>query len=526
MLLGPGSRLGPYEISAQIGVGGMGEVYRATDTNLKRSVAIKVLPASIAADPERLARFQREAELLAALNHPNIAAIHGLDRSDSGIALIMELVEGPTLADAIARGVMPVSDALPIARQIAEALEAAHEQGIIHRDLKPANIKLRPDGTVKVLDFGLAKALDASAESGAPGTPLPTMTSPAMMTGIGIILGTAAYMSPEQAKGRPADTRSDIWAFGCVLLEMLTGHMTFSGDTVPEILAAVMRDWPALEALPADTPHAVRNLITRCLERNPRQRLRDIGEARITLERVIAGIDDDLPSLVSAGGLASPHAFIWRRALPWAVAAASLVFAGAFAVSFRSGDARGTALPALRLVTDIGADASLDISFGASAVLSPDGQSMAFVAQPAADQPRQLYIRRLTELDAAPLAGTAAARDPFFSPDGQWVAFFAGGHLKKVSITGGSPVTLAEAANSRGGVWTDDDTIVFQPHNAAGGGGLMRVPAVGGTAEPLLSLTDGEVTQRWPQVLSGGRAVLFTSHTTTMVGYEDATIVV
>jgi serine/threonine-protein kinase len=539
MALTAGTRLGPYEITALLGVGGMGEVYRATDTNLKRAVAIKVLPASVAGDVERLARFQREAEVLASLNHPHIAAIYGIERSHATTALVMELVDGVTLGKLIgsavdlapsgnearqAAGVGP-DQALPIARQIADALEAAHEQGIVHRDLKPANIKVRPDGTVKVLDFGLAKALAPSIDGGAGGT---TMTSPALLTSAGMVLGTAAYMSPEQAKGRAADKRSDIWAFGCVLFEMLTGRMAFSGETVTETLAAVMRDRPALEMLPADTPQTVRALIARCLARDPRQRLRDIGEARITLERVIAGQADEMTPGVAAGAPATPRSTpAWRRLLPWTVAAAALAVGGAAVVLSRSTRSDVTPAPALRLTTDIGADASLDIAFGASTVLSPDGQMMAFVAERAAGQPPQLYIRRLDQLDATALAGTSGARDPFFSPNGQWMGFFAAGTLKKVSVKGGSPVTLAEAKNSRGGVWTDDDRIVFQPLNFAGAGtGLMQVPAAGGTPEPLLQLSEGEVTQRWPQLLPGGRVVLFTSHTSTSLGYDDATIVV
>src|SRR5262247_1191446 len=276
MPLGPGTRLGPYEVVSTLGAGGMGEVYRARDTRLKRDVAIKVLPESVASNPDRLARFQREAEVLASLNHPNIAAIHGLEESNGTRALVMELVEGETLADRISRGPIPFDEALPVASQIAEALEAAHEQGIIHRDLKPANIKVRPDGTVKLLDFGLAKAMDSAGGSS------PNMSmSPTMVSGVGVILGTAAYMAPEQAKGRAVDKRADVWAFGVVLHEMLTGGNPFLVDTIPETLAHVMTRQIDLGTLPAATPRRVRDLLARCLDKDPKKRLRDIGEARI-----------------------------------------------------------------------------------------------------------------------------------------------------------------------------------------------------------------------------------------------------
>jgi tRNA A-37 threonylcarbamoyl transferase component Bud32 len=336
----PGTRLGGYEVTAQIGEGGMGQVYRATDTKLKRQVALKILPPSVAADHDRLARFQREAEVLASLNHPNIAGIYGLEEGGGATALVMELVEGEDLSTLIARGQpeaesgssrlrdsaraarrgggaprgLNIDDTLKIAKQIADALEAAHEQGIVHRDLKPANIKVRSDGAVKVLDFGLAKALAPSIDINAGST---TMTSPALLTSAGMVLGTAAYMSPEQAKGRAADKRSDIWAFGSVLFEMLTGRMAFSGETVTETLAAVMRDRPALETLPAASPPAVSALIARCLARDPRQRLRDIGEARITLERIIAGGDDEMTSATAGGKAAATGIPAWRRFVPW-----------------------------------------------------------------------------------------------------------------------------------------------------------------------------------------------------------------
>ncbi|MGH9383249.1 MAG: serine/threonine-protein kinase, partial [Vicinamibacterales bacterium] len=282
MALTPGTRLGAYEVIATLGAGGMGEVYRAKDSKLKREVALKVLPADVAADRERLARFQREAEVLASLNHPHIAHIHGLEESGGTTALVMELVEGEDLAQRIARGAIPLEEALPIAKQIAEALEAAHEQGIIHRDLKPANIKVKDDGTVKVLDFGLAKALDPMSGSGADVTNSPTLTARA--TQVGMILGTAAYMAPEQAKGRPVDRRADIWAFGVVLFEMLSGQRAFKGEDVSDVLAAVLRQEIDWKALPADTPRKIRRILERCLERDPKRRLRDIGDAWLELD--------------------------------------------------------------------------------------------------------------------------------------------------------------------------------------------------------------------------------------------------
>ena len=284
MALSPGTRLGVYEVTTQIGAGGMGEVYRATDGNLKRSVAIKVLPASVAGDADRLARFQREAEVLAALNHPNIAAIYGLEKTPDFTALVMELVDGDDLSSRIARGAIPIDEALPIARQIADALDAAHEQGIIHRDLKPANIKIRADGTVKVLDFGLAKAMDPAGTSRVDAINSPTVTAHA--TQMGMILGTAAYMAPEQAKGRSVDRRADIWAFGVVLYEMLTGRRAFDGDDISEVLASVLKTDPDLSVLPADVPPSVRRLLRRCLQKDPRKRLSAIGDARLELDEI------------------------------------------------------------------------------------------------------------------------------------------------------------------------------------------------------------------------------------------------
>jgi serine/threonine protein kinase len=325
LALTPGTRLGVYDITAQIGEGGMGQVYRATDTKLKRQVAIKILPPSLAADHDRLARFQREAEVLASLNHPHIAAIYGLEESGGVRALVMELVDGDDLSQRIARGVIPVDEALPIAKHIAEALEAAHEQGIIHRDLKPANIKVRPDGTVKILDFGLAKAMEPAASSSPSVSQSPTMTTPAM-THAGMILGTAAYMSPEQARGKTVDRRADIWAFGAVLFEMLTGARAFPGEDITDTFVAVVckeADWPTL---PAATPAGLRRLLVRCLKKDPKARLQAIGEARVQIEELLGGAPEEtatVPSVPVAPITPLPRS-AWSRALPWSVAGAAI----------------------------------------------------------------------------------------------------------------------------------------------------------------------------------------------------------
>ena len=392
--LRPGTRIGPYEITAQIGAGGMGEVYRATDTNLKRTVAIKVLPEAVATDGERLARFQREAEVLARLNHPNIAAIYGLEKSDGTAALVMELVEGPTLADRIAQGPIPIDEALPIAKQIAEALEAAHEQGIIHRDLKPANIKVRPDGTVKVLDFGLAKALEPAAAAHRASRQSPTITSPAMMTGVGVILGTAAYMAPEQAKGRAADKRSDIWAFGCVLYEMLTGKRPFDGEDVSDTLANVLKIDPDWSALPSEIPPAIRTLLQSCLTKDRRRRVADISTALFVLEKAAS-----LAAPVSVAPL--PRRLLWRRLVTPVAAAlvtSSVVGAGLWFAT-RAPEAVPPRLS--RLQVTLSGTAALTIN-GADRdlAITPDGSRLIYVGNrgtPGGAQTQggtQLFVRR------------------------------------------------------------------------------------------------------------------------------------
>jgi serine/threonine protein kinase/Tol biopolymer transport system component len=536
--LNPGTRLGPYEITRAIGAGGMGEVFRARDTKLNRDVAIKVLPAAFADDPERLARFTREAQTLASLNHPNIATIHGIEDvpvvSGSGLgsgsgsgsgsrALVMELVEGEDLSAHIARGPIAIAEALPIARQIAEALEAAHEQGIVHRDLKPANIKVRTDGAVKVLDFGLAKAMDpAGASTSNPNiSHSPTLTHQG--TSAGMIIGTAAYMSPDQAKGKPVDKRADIWAFGVVLYEILTGKRLFKGEDVSDTLAAVLRQDVDLKALPADAPPSVRRLVARCLDRDLKRRLRDIGEARVILdnptsplvsETTLARGSDDADAAVRR----EPF---WRRGLPWAIAAAATAIAVQLWAPWQP-----TPTPtSRRLLMSIGADASLVTNRGAAAILSPDGTTLVFAAQQGSET--RLFTRRLDQLQAVPLAGTEGAAHPFFSPDGQWIGFFAGGKLKKASAAGGAAVSLCDAESGRGGTWVDGgdslasgparslplghDTIVFSPSSSANTT-LLRVPVAGGKPTAFGALGQGATTQRWPQALPGGKAVLYTEN--------------
>src|SRR5688572_8456460 len=438
----------------------MGQVYRARDTKLNRDIALKILPDAFSADGDRIARFRREAQVLAALNHSNIAHIYGFEDSGSTHALVLELVEGPTLADRIAKGPIPLDEALPIAKQIVEALEAAHEQGIIHRDLKPANIKLRDDGTVKVLDFGLAKALEPASAISPTLTASPTITTPAQMTHVGMILGTAAYMSPEQAKGRPADKRSDIWAFGCVLFEMLTGTRAFEGEDVSDTLAAVLRGEPDWNALPAGTPPVVHRLLRRCLAKDPRERLRDIGDVRFDLAEATTPASSIAVTAAPTAIAGATSRALARVIIPWGVAAALAVVTIAVLAVTRPWRAPEAPVP-MTLNAELGTDVSLSTAVGASAALSPDGQTLAFVATGPEESTAKLYLRRLDHLTATVLAGTDDAAGPFFSPDGQWIAFFAGGKLKKISVTGGAPVTLADASNARGGSWGDDNIIVF-----------------------------------------------------------------
>ena len=467
----------------------MGLVYRARDTKLNRDVALKVLPDAFATDPDRLARFTREAQTLASLNHPNIAHIHGLEESGSVRALVMELVEGEDLSLRIARGALAVDEALPIAKQIADALEAAHQQGIIHRDLKPANIKLRPDGTVKVLDFGLAKALapEQGPASGPPPSHSPTITSPAMLTGLGIVLGTAAYMSPEQAKGREADKRSDIWAFGCVLYEMLTGRRPFDGEDMTDVLGAVIRLEPAWDALPSDVPGPVRTLVRECLVKDRRRRVGDIAAVLFVLNHQTA---------VAPTALVAPRS----NRIAWLVAALSIVALISTAVVAWRMSRSGTIAPdPIQFTipppekTVFGGPAAGGTGRATQLAISPDGRNIVFVA--GAQSAFQIWLRPLAGGEARPIPGTEGGVFPFWSPDSQFVAFFAGGKLKKVAKFGGPPVELADVTSGRGGSWSRDNVIVF---DRASGSGLFRVSGGGGPPAAVTVLAEGEDAHRWP----------------------------
>jgi len=514
------SRLGPYETVSILGAGGMGVVYRARDTRLQREVALKVLPESVASDPDRIARFRREATVLASLNHPNIAAIYGFEDSGNVHALVLELVEGPTLAERIAQGPILVDEALPIARQIAEALEAAHEQGIIHRDLKPANIKLRPDGTVKVLDFGLAKALEPLTSGGHRGQSAslsPTITSPALISDVGVLLGTAAYMSPEQAKGKPADKRSDIWAFGCVLYEMLTGKRAFDGDEVTETLASVLAREPDWTALPATVVPAIRTLLRRCLDKDRRKRIGDIAAARFTIEEVgalgsTASVSDvEVQPRIDAA-VATARAQL-RRVMRVRM---TLVTVGAVLITAAAVGAavwyatRPTPPRVVQSTVAMTPATALTISGGGrDLAITPDGSRIVYVG----NNGSELFVRSLDALEPVSLyKADRRVLNPFVSPDGQWVGFVENFNtLKKIAITGGPATTVTPLDGIwRGAVWMPDDTIVFA---AAGSGVGLQQVAAGGGAVKVLSRPDrarGEGAHAFPEVLSGGRAVIFT----------------
>jgi len=511
-MIAAGTRLGSYELLSQIGAGGMGEVYKAHDTKLGRDVAIKILPEAFAQDPERLARFQREAKMLAALNHPNIATIHGLEHANSPHYLVMELVPGETLAERIKRdgALVPVDEALKIAVQIAEALEAAHEKGIIHRDLKPANVKVTPEGKVKVLDFGLAKAFAGDTADSNP-SQSPTLSAVATMQGV--LLGTAAYMSPEQARGKTVDKRTDIWAFGCVLYELLTGKQAFEGEDITEILAAVVKTEPDWQAFPPAVPAKIRDLLRRCLQKDKALRMRDAGDTRIEIQEALAAPKDSD---------AMPAPLTSRSKLPWVVATAVFAIAALALTALLWRSSRPAELkPLVRLDVDLGSEVSLgsDMSIsslmGAYAIISPDGTRLVYVSQ------GRLFTRRLDQPSAAELAGTQGAYAPFFSPDGQWVAFFAQGKLKKISVEGGTAITLSDATLAAGGSWGEDGNIIAA---LAPEGGLSKIASAGGVPVPVTELQTGESTHRWPQILPGAKAVLFTASALVAGHFDGASI--
>jgi serine/threonine-protein kinase len=476
----------------------MGQVYRARDTKLNRDVALKVLPESFIHDPDRLARFQREAQVLASLNHPNIAHIHGLEESGGVRALVMELVEGEDLAQRIARGVVPIDEALPIAKQIAEALEAAHEQGIIHRDLKPANIKVRADGTVKVLDFGLAKALETAGPTSASLSMSPTITTPAM-TQAGMILGTAAYMAPEQARGKPIDRRADIWAFGCVLFEMLAGRQAFDGgETVSDAIAAILRTEPDWSRLPADTPAHIRRLLRRCLQKDPQKRLPHIGIARIEIDD---GSGEPMPASPSvAPGIVSSRP-LWRRALP---SVASLLVGIGVAAAWTLRTTPPASAPITRFPVVLPDGLTLTRISRHSVAISRDGTAIVYLAN------NRLFFRRMSDLEARPITDNVGdtaslAFDPVFSPDGRSVAYWSifDGTLKKVAISGGAAVTLCPVQITYGLSWGIDGITI-------GGGprGILHVSDAGGKPETLIEIKPGELAAS-PQMLPDGQTVLF-----------------
>ena len=509
MPLSAGDRLGHYEVTGELGAGGMGVVLRARDTTLDRDVALKVLPEAFTSDPDRLARFEREAKVLASLNHPNIGSIYGLEEADGIKALVLELVEGPTLADRISKGPIALDEALPIAKQIAEALEAAHEQGVIHRDLKPANIKVKDDGTVKVLDFGLAKAFQPDA-SDPRLSESPTLSLTAAATQMGMVIGTAAYMAPEQAKGKVIDKRADVWAFGAVLFEMLTGERAFAGGDVSDTLAYVLTKEISWTTLPAETPSSVQQLLRRCLERDPQERLRDIGEARIGIKGTLG----TTPVAAAADPLVVPPLRVWQRPIPLVLAALTVLGIAGLAVwSLTRPGAQ--AITRFEIPFRTGETVT---GFGLHMVaVSPDGRQIVYATTAG------LVLRSLDQVTPVLVAGTdGGAREPFFSADGQSIGFYTrtSNQLQKVFTSGGAPVTLGRVAVPWGASWGADDTILF----GQGPDGIWRVPGTGGTPEAVITVEEGEQAQG-PQMLPGGEWVLFTLRPAGVSSWDAAQVV-
>ncbi len=511
MNLAPGDSLSHYRLSERIGAGGMGEVWRAADTTLGREVAIKILPATFASDPERLARFEREAKVLASLSHPGIAGIYGLHEDQGLRFLAMELAHGEDLAERLQRGALPTPEAIEVARQLAEALEAAHEQGVVHRDLKPANIKLASDGRVKILDFGLAKALDPASGS-APAhdaTQSPTITS--LGTVAGVILGTAAYMSPEQARGKPVDKRSDIWSFGCVLYEMLTGARPFRGETISDTLAAVLAREPDFAALGPAVTGRLRELLRRCLEKDPKKRLRDIGDARIELEEAAreGRAHQDAPTshagtIPPASRPAATGSLFGASSSRFIVLVAAAVVVGVAAWAFLRPAAPAAPAPLARLEISRPEGAGRDAGLFA---IAPDGSAVVFVIETTTGTPR-LSIRDLDRVQAREIPGTDGASFPFWSADSRHIAFFAEGKLKRVTRSGGAVQTICDAPAGRGGSWGSAGVIVFAP---TPGSPLSKVDASGGVPERVTTFeaSRGESSHRFPSFLPDGRHFLY-----------------
>lgn len=496
-----GQTIRHYHILEKLGAGGMGEVYRAEDTRLRRAVAIKVLPEQFTKDAERLARFEREAQLVAALNHPNIAAVYGLEESEGVRFLVLELVEGITLAERIKRGALPVQEALQVGLQMAQGLEAAHGKGIIHRDLKPSNVTITPEGNVKLLDFGLAKALEGECSSDISDSP--TLT--AAMTRAGVILGTPSYMSPEQARGKAVDRKADVWAFGCVLFECLTGQKVFEGEDVTDVLASIVRGEPDWKRLPASTPWNIRLLLRRCLEKDSKRRLQDIGDARLEIEDTLQG-SLDLP----AGEKAAPKR--WRIATVTSGILVLALILSLAAVLFRTGPVPGPLHVSIALPSDLWLDVSATAAFPSSLSVSPDGQKIALSL--IQNGILSLWVRSLDSRDFRRLEGTEGVRGPFWSPDGRSIGFFAEGKLKRIDLAGGPARILTDAPNGIGGTWGPDGTILF---NRSYLGPVFQMPAAGGTAVEVTRLDTArkESSHLWPRFLPDGKHFLYYSKIST-----------
>ena len=515
MKLSPGTKLGPYEIQSQLGAGGMGEVYRALDIRLDRIVAVKILPAHLAEKSDARERFDREARAISSLSHPNICPLYDVGSQDGLRYLVMEYLEGETLADRLMRGQLPLEQLLKYGIEICEGLDKAHRTGVVHRDLKPGNIMLTKLGA-KLMDFGLAKSASPAFIASGLSATITSLAESHPLTADGTVVGTFQYMSPEQVEGKEVDGRSDIFSFGSVLYEMVTGRRAFPGKSQFSVASAILdKDPDPIIPLQPLTPPALDRAICRCLAKDPENRWQMVRDLLLELKWIAeAGSQAGVPSpLIS-------HRKTSER-VAWAAAAALALVALAFAIGF----ARSASKPpqSARLIADIGTDASLRTSSGTATILSPDGSQLAFVAAVSGQKP-QIYVRTLDQLQATALSGTENANDPFFSTDGQWLGFFADGKLKKILVRGGAAVTLCDAHDGRGGSWGEDGTIVFTPYVGAP---LTKISSAGGTPQSLTSLDAqaGELTHRWPQVLPGGNAVLFTS-STEVGNYENADIVV